>query len=50
MGIKDIIIIPKSPVEIANVKSFWSTLSKPYVENMPDWVLAEYLNPGAKSQ
>ena len=44
----------KSPVEIANVKSFVSSnlsiISKPYVENMPDWVLAKYFDPEAERQ
>ena len=47
-------VIPKFPVEIANVKSFVSSnlsiLSKPYAENMPDWALAKYFDPEAERQ
>ena len=47
-------VVPNSPVEIENVKSFVSSnlslLSKSCAENMPDWVLAKYFDPEAETQ
>ena len=47
-------VVPNSPVEIENVKGFVSSnlsiLSKSCAENMPDWVLAKYLDPEAETQ
>ena len=46
--------LPKSPVEVAEIKNFVTSnlpiLSKPYAENMPDWVRAKYFDPEAERQ
>ena len=47
-------VVPNSPVEIDNVKSFVSSnlsiLSKSSAKNMPDWVLDKYFDPKAERQ
>ena len=47
-------VLPIFPVEISIVKNYvynnLSNLSKTYVENMPDWVLAKYFDPEAERQ
>ena len=47
-------VVPNSPDEIENVKSFVSSnlsiLSKSCAKNIPDWVLAKYFDPKAERQ
>ena len=50
----DILVPPKSPVEILDVKKFLleniSSLSKTYAENMPSWASAKYFDQEAERQ